>query len=83
MEGKELDISLATKKAIIEELLWSVLDLSKMAITGDRQYKQFSISVKKLFYSTFYKLNDEFLSTDRFLTTVVEQTHCPKQEKEG
>lgn len=81
--SKEVNISLAAKKAIIDELLWSALDLGKMAINGDRQYKQYSISLKKLFYSTFYKLNDDFLSAEKFLTTEVEQTQCPKKEYEG
>lgn len=80
---KELNISLAAKKAMIDELLWSVLDLGKMAISGDRQYKQFSISVKKLFYTTFFKLNEDFLASDKFLTTLIEQTHCPKKDIEG
>jgi hypothetical protein len=59
------------------------LDLGKMAISGDRQYKQYSISLKKLFYSTFYKLNEDFLSADKFLTTKIEPTKCPKKENEG
>lgn len=83
MENKELNISLATKRAVIDELLWSVLDLGKMAISGERQYKQYSISLKKLFYTTFFNLNDEFLSTSKFLTTEIEQTQCPKKEIEG
>jgi hypothetical protein len=73
MSENKLNLSTALKQVMLEDLLGKVIDLTRMSDMGDRQHRQFVITIKKEFFEKLELLNNLFVKADTFDVTPTEE----------
>ena len=69
MSENKLNLSTALKQVMLEDLLGKVIDLTRMSDMGDRQHRQFVITIKKEFFEKLVLLNNLFVKAETFDVT--------------
>lgn len=73
MAENKLNLSTAVKQILLKELLGDVIDLTRLSDMGDRQHRQFCISIKKEFFEKLELLNNLFVQADTFEVTPTDE----------
>jgi hypothetical protein len=68
-EVTELNISLFTKELLLKQVMGPVLDLARVSNMGDRQFNQYSRSIKDLMYDVLRHGNDILQTAQNFKTS--------------
>lgn len=63
MVSNNLNLSIAIKRVLLEDLLGKVIDLTRISDMGDRQHRQFVITIKKEFFDKLEELNNSFINS--------------------
>ena len=64
----DLNISFYLKELLVNDIMADILDLARISDMGDRQFSQYSKSVKVKIYSIIREANACLLTTDKFTT---------------
>ncbi len=68
-ETEELNISMFTKELLLKRVMGPILDLARVSNMGDRQFSQYSRSVKDLMYEVLRHGNDILQTVQTFKTS--------------
>lgn len=67
-DEKKLNISFLIKEVLIKDVMAYTLDMARMSSMGDRQFDQFSRSIKKYMYDVVRGTNDYLVTYKSFIT---------------
>ncbi len=71
--SNKVNLSAAIKQVMLKEILGDIIDLTRLSDMGERQHRQFCITIKKEFFEKVELLNTLFEKADGFEVTPTEE----------